>query len=44
MASAAHSVCLPAFKEPHQREEAGRQLRAILTELIDLSLLGKQLH
>src|SRR2546421_7365678 len=28
----------------HRREEAGRVLQATLVELIDLSLLGKQLH
>jgi starvation-inducible DNA-binding protein len=28
----------------HQREEVGHQLQATLVELIDLSLLGKQLH
>jgi starvation-inducible DNA-binding protein len=44
MASSAHSTHLPALDEPHQREEVGQQLQAILVELIDLSLLGKQLH
>ena len=28
----------------HQRAEVGRQLQATLIELIDLSLIGKQLH
>jgi starvation-inducible DNA-binding protein len=28
----------------HEREEIGRELQATLLELIDLSLLGKQLH
>src|SRR5256885_5666838 len=28
----------------HEREEIGRELQATLIELIDLSLLGKQLH
>lgn len=28
----------------HEREEIGRELQATLVELIDLSLLGKQLH
>jgi starvation-inducible DNA-binding protein len=28
----------------HQREEVGDQLQATLVELVDLSLLGKQLH
>jgi starvation-inducible DNA-binding protein len=35
---------LPSLGEPHQREEVGQQLQALLVELIDLSLLGKQLH
>ena len=35
---------LPALAEPHQREEVGNQLQMTLVELIDLSLLGKQLH
>jgi starvation-inducible DNA-binding protein len=28
----------------HQREEIGHQLQSLLVELIDLSLIGKQLH
>ncbi len=44
MSSHTHANHLPAFDEPHQREEVGDQLQAILIELIDLSLLGKQLH
>ena len=28
----------------HRREEVGRELQATLVELIDLSLIGKQLH
>jgi starvation-inducible DNA-binding protein len=44
MASTAHSTHLPPLGEPHEREEVGRQLQALLVELIDLSLLGKQLH
>jgi starvation-inducible DNA-binding protein len=43
MASTAHSTHLPALGA-HQREEVGQQLQATLVELIDLSLLGKQLH
>ncbi len=35
---------LPPLAEPHYREEVGQQLQALLVELIDLSLLGKQLH
>jgi starvation-inducible DNA-binding protein len=44
MASTAHSAHLPAFEDPHERDEVGRQLQAMLVELVDLSLLGKQLH
>jgi starvation-inducible DNA-binding protein len=43
MSSTAHSTHLPALGA-HQREEVGRQLQATLVELVDLSLLGKQLH
>ncbi len=34
---------LPSLGE-HQRDEVGNQLQALLVELVDLSLLGKQLH
>ena len=34
---------LPALGE-HQRDEVGNQLQAMLVELIDLALFGKQLH
>jgi starvation-inducible DNA-binding protein len=44
MASTKHSTHLPALDEPHQRDEVGQQLQAMLVELVDLSLLGKQLH
>ena len=44
MTSTAHSTHRPALAEPHQRDEVGRQLQATLVELVDLSLLGKQLH
>src|SRR5215831_9501339 len=44
MASTIRSAQLPPLHEPHEREEVGRQLQALLVELIDLSLLGKQLH
>jgi starvation-inducible DNA-binding protein len=44
MASTAHSTHLPALAEPHTREEVGQQLQGLLVELVDLSLLGKQLH
>lgn len=44
MTSTAHSNHLPALAEPHQRAEVGGHLQALLVELVDLSLLGKQLH
>jgi starvation-inducible DNA-binding protein len=34
---------LPALGE-HQRDEVGNQLQATLVELVDLALVGKQLH
>jgi starvation-inducible DNA-binding protein len=43
MASATQEVHLPALGQ-HQRDEVGRELQATLVELIDLSLIGKQLH
>jgi starvation-inducible DNA-binding protein len=43
MALNTHTAHLPALGT-HQREEVGEQLQATLVELIDLSLLGKQLH
>lgn len=42
MASTAQAH-LPALGE-HQRDEVGNQLQMTLVELVDLSLLGKQLH
>jgi starvation-inducible DNA-binding protein len=39
----AHSRHLPPLGV-HQREEVGDQLQAMLVELLDLLLLGKQLH
>ena len=43
MSSVATSTHLPALST-HEREEVGRELQATLVELVDLSLLGKQLH
>ena len=43
MASFAQLAHLPTL-EHHAREEAGRELQATLVELVDLSLIGKQLH
>jgi starvation-inducible DNA-binding protein len=44
MTTSTHATHLPALAEPHQREDVGHQLQALLVELVDLSLLGKQLH
>ena len=44
MASPATSTYLPALEVPHEREGVGQELEATLHELIDLSLIGKQLH
>ena len=44
MAAIATSTHLPALDEPHQRDAVGHELQATLHELIDLSLIGKQLH
>jgi starvation-inducible DNA-binding protein len=44
MASPATSTYLPALEVPHEREGVGQELQATLLELIDLSLIGKQLH
>jgi starvation-inducible DNA-binding protein len=43
MASVAQQAHLPAL-DHHRRDEVGRELQATLLELVDLSLLGKQLH
>jgi starvation-inducible DNA-binding protein len=44
MASVATSTYLPALEVPHEREAVARELQATLHELIDLSLIGKQMH
>jgi starvation-inducible DNA-binding protein len=44
MASIATSTHLPVLDEPHDHAEAGHVLEATLHELVDLSLIGKQLH
>jgi starvation-inducible DNA-binding protein len=44
MASPATSTYLPALEVPHEREGVGQELQATLHELIDLALIGKQLH
>ena len=43
MASPAQQAHLPAL-DHHHREEVGHELQATVVELIDLSLIGKQLH
>jgi starvation-inducible DNA-binding protein len=43
MASVAQQAQLPAL-DHHRRDEVGHELQATLVELVDLSLLGKQLH
>ena len=44
MASLATSTFLPTLEVPHEREGVGQPLQATLHELVDLSLIGKQLH
>ena len=44
MASTATSTYLPTLEAPHEREGIGQELQATLHELIELSLVGKQLH
>ena len=44
MASPATSSHLPALAEPHQREAIAHGLQSTMQELVDLSLIGKQLH
>src|SRR4051795_254325 len=44
MSAIASSTHLPALGEPHEHKEVGHQLEATLQELVDLSLIGKQLH
>jgi starvation-inducible DNA-binding protein len=43
MATLTQTAHLPAL-DSHHRVEAGHELQATLVELIDLSLIGKQLH
>jgi starvation-inducible DNA-binding protein len=44
MASPATSTYLPTLEVPHERDGIGLELQATLHELIDLALMGKQLH
>jgi starvation-inducible DNA-binding protein len=43
MTTNAREMHLPALDE-HRRREVGNELQATLVELVDLSLIGKQLH
>src|SRR5882724_11970015 len=43
MTSTTRDAHLPALDE-HHRHETSRELQATLVELVDLSLIGKQLH
>ena len=44
MDSSATASHLPALMEPHQREAVGHELEATLHDLVNLMLIGKQLH
>jgi starvation-inducible DNA-binding protein len=44
MGSPATSTYLPALAVPHERDAVGEELEVTLHELVDLSLIGKQLH
>jgi starvation-inducible DNA-binding protein len=43
MATTSSPTHLPSI-EPHLRQEAGRELQATLIDILDLALVGKQLH
>ena len=44
MASPATSSHLPALAGPHERAAIAHELQSTMQELVDLSLIGKQLH
>lgn len=44
METVANAVHLPALDNPNERNAVGAELQAVLQDLIDLSLIGKQLH
>jgi starvation-inducible DNA-binding protein len=44
MESVANSVQLPPLDNPNERVAVGEELQRVLQDLIDLSLIGKQLH
>jgi starvation-inducible DNA-binding protein len=44
MESVANSIQLPPLDSPHEREAVTNELQLVLQDLINLSLIGKQLH
>jgi starvation-inducible DNA-binding protein len=42
--SVANSVQLPPLDHPHERAALGQELQVVLQDLLDLSLIAKQLH
>jgi starvation-inducible DNA-binding protein len=44
MASATSTPFLPTLPVPHAREGVGQELQAALVEIVNLALIGKQLH
>jgi starvation-inducible DNA-binding protein len=42
--SVANSVQLPVLDNPNERVAVGEELQVVLQDLVDLSLIGKQLH
>jgi starvation-inducible DNA-binding protein len=44
MESVANSVQLPPLDNPNERVAVGEELQVVLQDLVDLSLIGKQLH
>ena len=44
MESVGGSVQVPPLDNPHERAAIGAELQVILQDLIELSLIGKQLH
>jgi starvation-inducible DNA-binding protein len=44
MPSVGSSSYLPPLAVPHERDGVGSELQIVLVELVDLSLMGKQLH
>jgi starvation-inducible DNA-binding protein len=44
MAPSTYLPYLPPLEVPHEREGLGRELELVLHEVVNLSLIGKQLH